>query len=206
MHVTIRIGDKKGPLTETRMENTNGSMETGRGKAAGSRVTQFQPGHAGKKNGVKRKGYQLSRLLRDMRAVYEQDESKDRTPGQVLCRKVLKEQPAEFIRQLSGLEKAHITRVEKERKAAAVEEEEDPDEFKGDEGRRRLDALAKKMFDEFEREMEEKERQFVREGRCVTCGQPPIPGIGRAGKALGSILDREARHRAYQARQQELDE
>jgi hypothetical protein len=134
--------------------------------------------------------------------VYVQDESKDGTPGQKLCRKMLRDNPAEFFRQLSGLEKAHCARADKESKATAMDEEkETADEFEGDEGVQRLNALTKKFFDDFEREAVEKERQFVREGKCVMCGQPPFPGLGRAGKALDSILDREARRRANESKQ-----
>jgi hypothetical protein len=41
-----------------------------------------------------------------MRRVYEQVEAEDRTPGQKLCRQLLRENPKGFLAQLAGLEKA----------------------------------------------------------------------------------------------------
>lgn len=89
--------------------------------------------------------------------------------------------------------------AELEAKLPEVDEYDDP-------AADRVKALCDKLLAEGEAERVEEEKQFVREGKCVMCGQPPKPGIGRAGQALNSILDREARRRAYQGRQQELDD
>src|SRR5258708_6160625 len=107
--------------TEPVVEET--ANENGRAR------TQFQKGNPGGP-GRSRKGEgqgqpKPARLLRDMRAVYGQDESTDRGPGQKLCRKVLTENPKEFLSQLAGLEKAHQAR-EKERKAATPAVPEKP--------------------------------------------------------------------------------
>ncbi len=82
------------------------SENSGRGQSEGSKSTQFRPGHPGRKRGGK-KSRPPSQLLRDMRAVYSQDESKDRTPGQKLCRNILKDDPNRFFAQLAKLESSH---------------------------------------------------------------------------------------------------
>src|SRR5437773_6055178 len=65
--------------------------------------------------GKKRKS---PRVLRDMRAVYEQDESKDRGPAQKALRKMFNENFDGFLARLGRLEQAH----EKAEYRAEVEE------------------------------------------------------------------------------------
>ena len=48
-----------------------------------------------------------NRALRDMRAVYEQDESKDRGPAQKQLRKMFKEDIGRFVARMDRLEHAH---------------------------------------------------------------------------------------------------
>src|SRR5262245_54202334 len=92
---------------ETHMETSVEQGHVGRGQAEGSKATQFRQGHPGRKKGSGRKGHKPSRLLRDMRLVYERDESQDRTPGQKALRMLLKDSPKEFISQLGQLERAY---------------------------------------------------------------------------------------------------
>src|SRR5437868_6976235 len=91
----------------------------------GRAATQFKPGNPGPRRNRKGEGRgrrKPPRLLADMRRVYEQDESKDRTPGQRTLRKLFKDSPKEFIAQLAGLEKAYLARAAKAGKAAAKEQ------------------------------------------------------------------------------------
>src|SRR5262245_58577838 len=100
---------------ETIMGTPLETAGSGRGQAEGSKATQFQPGHPGRKRGAGLRPRQPLRLLRDMRRVYEQDESKDCTPGQKALRKLFQDNPKEFIGQLAGLEKAHRAGATKQR-------------------------------------------------------------------------------------------
>jgi DNA repair exonuclease SbcCD ATPase subunit len=93
--------------------------------------------------------------------------------------------------------KSKITELEA--KLPEVDEYDDP-------AVERLEELTRKLLAECERKSVEEEKLFVREGKCVMCGQRPIPGSGRAGKALDSILDRQARWQAHQSEQQEPDD
>jgi hypothetical protein len=111
---------------ETAVEN-GAPIPTRRGKSEGSRKTQFRPGHPGRKGGGRVKEEGPSRLLRDYRRVYEQDESKDRTPGQKALRQLLKESPRDFLSQLSSLEKAHRSSPARSR-FVELAEPEDPHE------------------------------------------------------------------------------
>src|SRR5208337_2333241 len=99
----IRHGKLMETIMETPTQTPMGSESPGRGQAEGSKSTRFQPGHPGRQRGGRR--HRLpSQLLRDMRFVYAQDESKDRTPGQKLCRQMLKDDPKGFFSQLAKLE------------------------------------------------------------------------------------------------------
>ena len=83
------------------------------GKETGEKPWQFNKGaivepRRQAKNGSERVTPAPPRLLPDMRKVYGQDKSKDRTPGQRGLRKRLNESPIAFVEQLAGLEKAHL--------------------------------------------------------------------------------------------------
>jgi hypothetical protein len=60
--------------------------------------------HTGGTKGAKKP----PRVLKDMRQVYSKDESLDRTGGQKALRRMLNENPKEFLQQLARLEAAFL--------------------------------------------------------------------------------------------------
>src|SRR4051794_25931801 len=107
-------------------------------ESAGSLAKGRSPTFGGKKHTGSVKGRKpLPAVLKDMRAVYAQAESQDRTPGQKLCRTLLKDNPKGFLTMLGRLEQAHRAGVEKEKKAAVPAVPEKPDETDGGEERAR---------------------------------------------------------------------
>src|SRR5262249_54665094 len=79
---------------------------TGEPRRTRSRSTPITRTHNPRPGGMKGRKTP-PRLLTDMRAVYDQDESRDRTPGQRNCRQLLKADPQRFLAQLARLESAH---------------------------------------------------------------------------------------------------
>jgi hypothetical protein len=60
-----------------------------------------------------------SRLLRDLRAVYSQDESQDSTSGQKLLRELRKSDPERFVARLERAEQNHRSGASREKAADA---------------------------------------------------------------------------------------
>src|SRR5262245_60566604 len=87
------------------------SAETGAVDGTPEKPWLFKKGHSGNPGGKPKDpdaaGGKPAEILRDMRAVYRQDESKDRTPGQRSCREFFKKDSAAFLKELSRLEAAH---------------------------------------------------------------------------------------------------
>lgn len=151
------------------------SENPGRGKTEGSKTTQFKPGHPGRKHGG-RKPRPPSQLLRDMRFVYGQDESKDRTPGQKHCRQILKEDANRFFAQLAKLESSHEAGAAKVKPTRSVVAE--PEEVV-DEGT----DLALERLNEFLANVKE-DAEFAR--------MPNAAEIGSSlQKSLAGALERE---------------
>ncbi len=156
--------------------------------ANGREATQFKVGNPGPR-GLKRKGRGKGRkkvplLLRDMKAVYGQDESKDRGPGQKVCRKVLTENPKEFLAQLAGLEKAHWT--EKERMGPEPADPEEPE--KVDEGTERVLELCDNILAEIEQELAKEDAELAARPNAAEFAATLQNGLKRA-------LEREERLR-----------
>jgi hypothetical protein len=92
----------------------------GRGKAPGSKATQFKQRHPGR---TVRKPERVKatlkpcQLLRNMRWVFAYQQYRDRTPGQRTCRKWLKVDLKGFMSKLADLEKEFAALVLKERNA-----------------------------------------------------------------------------------------
>jgi hypothetical protein len=114
---------------------------------------RFGPGNRPRGGSAKgRKLRQPSRLLKDMRWVYEHAEEDDKTPGQKMCRKLMNDNPKEFLTQLTGLEKAHRTGASKESSApklVPVKTESPAEQEPTDEGSERAIRLCEKLLDQF---------------------------------------------------------
>jgi hypothetical protein len=167
------------------METPVGSVRPGRGQAEGSKATQFAPGHAGRKRGAGRKRRQPSRLLCDMRKIYEQDESKDRTPGLKALRKLLQENPREFIAQLGTLEKAHRAATSKRVESRQSEALKPTAEAVVDEGTERCLAIATKLLADLDAEQAKEDAELA--------ARPDAAAFaGTLQKRLAEALRREA--------------
>lgn len=100
-----------------------------------------------------------SRLLMDMRKVYEQEKEEDRTPGQRVLRGMLEKDPEKFIGRLGTMEAAHRSRVG----VPAVAGVEKPKESGGensppgivDEGTERVETLIERLLDQANKEARE---------------------------------------------------
>ena len=64
-----------------------------------------------------RKIRRASRVLRDLRHVYEKPEAGDKTDGQKTLRKLFKERPGEFVAMLQRAEAAHASGKAKDKTA-----------------------------------------------------------------------------------------
>src|SRR4051794_3980226 len=67
---------KNAMALRVNMERLMETTKSARGRSAGSRATQFKPGHPGRKKRVAPQGPQPPTLLLDLRRLYRQDESK----------------------------------------------------------------------------------------------------------------------------------
>ena len=118
----------------------------------GRAATQFKPGNPGPRHGRKGQGRGLRKppkLLADMRRVYAQPESKDRTPGQRRCRAWLDADPAGFLSRMADLEKAHAPVAQKAENAAA--KAKPPAEPEEDLREEEVLKLIGKLIDDFNR-------------------------------------------------------
>jgi hypothetical protein len=139
----------------------------------GRAATQFKPGNPGPRHSRKGQGRGLrkpSKLLADMRRVYAQDESQDRTPGQRRCRAWLDTDPAGFLSRMADLEKAHAPVAQKAESAAVkAKPPAEPEEDLREEEVLQLIGKLQRDFKNQDRE------ERVRNGRCITCGRPAPP-------------------------------
>jgi hypothetical protein len=101
--------------------------------------------HTGGKKGARRP----SRLLRDLRAVYEQPKEMDRTPGQRALRKLFDESPEQFIRQLAAAEREFRAQG---RTAGSQKQGARPVEPTGrrDEGHERSELLIQQLLEQLD--------------------------------------------------------
>jgi hypothetical protein len=153
--------NEREPITESDAES-NPLTSNGNSK----KRWQFPKGRSGNPGGKPKSGAEAAKarrpkLLHDMRLVYGQDESKDRTPGQKALRKILNKNAKTFIEQLAGLEKAHLATTGK----AVVPENSDLSQSTKpevvDEGTARAEALIEKLLDEYEAEQAEAATPFA---------------------------------------------
>jgi hypothetical protein len=131
----------------------------GTSEVTGRARTYFKKGHTAGR-GRNRKGEGKGRpkpcgLLRDMRAVLKQDETKDRTPVQRMVRQLLKENPADFLRQMTKLEAAHQTGAAK-KAAASPQKPADADE-----GEERVLALLDEQLARFAAEQARQDAELA---------------------------------------------
>src|SRR5689334_5090323 len=121
------------------------TKQDGNGVGPGGRKVGFQPGNRVGAGPKPNRRSPPPRLLSDMRAVYEDPEGKDGTPSQKMLRKLLADNPKEFMTQLAGLEKAHAAGAAKSGKkdAPAVPSEPEGQEAvqEPDEGAARVEEL-----------------------------------------------------------------
>src|SRR5688572_17161344 len=118
-----------------------------------------------------------SPLLRDMRAVYEQDESKDRGPAQKALRKMFQENTDKFIARLGRLEQAFQAEVFKEDVIPVVTEV--------DEGTEKSVALIENLLAKYHAQRAEEDAEFAK--------RPDAAAIGvTLQKKLAQSLEREA--------------
>jgi hypothetical protein len=164
-------GMSEETVEETAAEAAQRPPETAR--VDGRAATQFKPGNPGPSHNRKGQGRGLRKppkLLADMRRVYAQDESKDRTPGQKRCRAWMDTDPAGFLSRLADLEKTHAPVAQKAVNTAV--KEKPPAEPEEDLNSENVETLIGKLLGDF-KQQEREER--VRDGRCVTCNRPVPP-------------------------------
>lgn len=158
---------------------TNG--ESRRGRAAGSRATQFKPGHPGRKKGTGHRSNKAPLLLRDMRAVYRQDEVKD-LPRQKPLRQMLKDDPKGYLSQLAQLEKMQAQGTVKGAKSPKSSEK--TKEAEPDEGTERAIGLVERLLDGFHAEQAEEDAKLA--------ARPDAAQIGATlQNSLKGALERE---------------
>jgi hypothetical protein len=119
----------------------NEQPDTSRANGCAARPQLFKKGRIATQDPGDR-GPPVPRLLRDMRRVYEQDESKDRGPQKAL-RKLLNDKPNSFLVQMAGLEKAHLAAQTKEPTHLP-----EPEPEQRDEGTQRSQVLIAKLIAE----------------------------------------------------------
>lgn len=78
-------------------------------------ATRFKPGNQRARKGDHRNRKKPPQLLADMRAVYSQAKEKDKKGGQENCRKLLNENPKEFLSQLRQLEQAWLAQKSRDK-------------------------------------------------------------------------------------------
>jgi hypothetical protein len=149
---------------ETPVGTPDVPARTGRGRSAGSRATQFQPGHKGFKRRERRGPAGTPQLLLDMRAVYEQEADKDKSPGQRAIRALLEKSPVQFVTQLARLEEAALLAGGGDAQSAAPPDE--PAVYR-DEGLERSQEACRRWFAEA--------AERAREGSAPT--GPADPGV-----------------------------
>lgn len=119
---------------------------------------------------------QPNTLLQDMRAVYDQDESKDRGPAQKALRRMFNENIDKFLARLGRLEQASQT---KEEKAPETTEEVD-------EGTERALALCDQILADIEAKEAQENAAFA--------ARPDAAAVGASlQRKLSQALGREAK-------------
>lgn len=127
------------------------AKENRTGKKRNGEATQFsgKPG-PGRPKGVGNKGPLVPQQLKDMRYVYKTEkaggEHPNDTSGQSICRKLCRENPQQFLAQLSRLEQQHRENLEKW-KAVQREKKDKPLVEKSE-----LVVLMDRLLDEWEDE------------------------------------------------------
>jgi hypothetical protein len=120
-----------------------------------------------------------------MRAVYEQDEAKDKTAGQRAVRALLNKNPERFISQLAKLEEAELRAGGK---AEPQAEDEERDGYR-DEGLDRSQEAIRRWFEEAAERAREGTAQAGPAGPGVANGPAPLTPSGppsqRAGRGAG---------------------
>jgi hypothetical protein len=111
-----------------------------------------------------------------MRAVYTQDEAKDRTPGLRAVRALLKRSPERFITLLARLEEADLTGPGKARPVEAPARDEEPE--LRDEGLERSLAMCEQVLQRFIEQAKELSAPAGPAGQGTAGGQPPLTPAG----------------------------
>jgi hypothetical protein len=182
-------GGVNGMVTENGTENaTDGEAGlSGPGRSPGSRRTWFQKGNPGP---VRRQQEQPEpeaeadpnepvEMLKAMRKVAKQPKSRDKGEFQRHCRTWLETDHRSYLSKLADLEKAQRTG-----KTGDQPEEEDPGADRAIEAAERV---LKNLAEKQERELRAEQERFVRAGLCATCGQPPVRGLGPAGRVAADL-------------------
>src|SRR5262249_29341587 len=102
------------------------------------------------------------------------------TPQQEVFRKLHKRNPAKFLDLLTKHEQLFQQTLEKSLTRPKGQARTTPP----DQGDEHLRGLIDGLLQRVNRRMREEQEQFVKDGRCATCGQVPIPGLGEAGRIL----------------------
>jgi hypothetical protein len=159
-HLTTDPDDEfgdRGELASVRLGGGVMEAGVGTGNGAGSGASRFKAGHPGRRGakpgetGPAPGTRVASRLLRDMRWVYDHEAAEDLTPGQKMCRKVMEDNPREFLAQLARLEAAHQphTRTRGNRKGQPANSGvEEPVEM--DQGSERAQDAVERLLAEFQ--------------------------------------------------------
>lgn len=147
-------------------------------KGAGEKPWQFKKGQSGNPGGKPKSGaVKPAEILRDMRRVYRQEEKKDRTPGEKLCRRWLKDNPKEFL--------SHLARYEAEEEAEQARREPEPEE---DERQEKVGALIDRILDDCNKEQAREDAMLAKRPDAAEIG-------GTLQKRLTEALEREERLR-----------
>jgi hypothetical protein len=141
----------------------------------------IKPPDPARRGGAKgRKIRRPSRILRDLRWVYLNPEASNASEAQKRLQQVFRDNPQVFLAQLNAAERGHAAGgVKVEQRKAESEKPVDSDP-----GEERVRAMMEQLLAEAERAQRKEEEGFVADGLCVTCGQAPVPGLGRAGRVV----------------------
>src|SRR5205823_6505216 len=100
-----------GKLTETIMETSTRTSSPGRGESAGSKATQFRPGHPGRRKiddeYIEPEQDGAPDYLQTLRHVNLNPKAFDKTEPQRTARAIKLKDPAKFVALLAAEERAH---------------------------------------------------------------------------------------------------